>query len=462
MNFRPQLDLLVRLALLAALGGCSEPTRPNILIITVDTLRADHLGAFGDENAVTPNLDHLARSSTLFERAAAPMPMTRPSHFSMLTSKYPLEHGVVNNSIALPESALSVAEIFDAAGYSTAAFVGVRLLSSKSGASQGFDHFDSPKDAIERPADEVVQRALAWLDDLPDNANFFLWVHLFDPHIPYAPPAAFRPAAAGDLTSIDWKRLDEIAAKNDGDIPAFMLQQIESLYRGEISYVDHWIGRLLERVEGKFELDETFTIFTADHGECFENGIYFEHAYCLSQSALRIPLLIRYPRDFTPGDRIEQQASILDIPPTILRAAGLDEPVGLSGRPLQDAREFGERRVLLQHPHYQQKLINSLQEGRKHIQSVAGRPVIRDFPDLNRIGLVGANWKYIRGSDSAMLFRLPPDGDEIKNLAAANPSIRREMSRQLRKLLRNTKRARVRPEVDEELKKTLETLGYLN
>lgn len=463
MRFAPQVACWCSLLGLALFAACGEASRPNILIITVDTLRADYLGAYGDPDAVTPNLDELARSSTVFERAAAPMPMTRPSNFSMLTSKYPREHGVLNNSIPLPASALSVAEILNSDGYWTAAFVGVQLLSRKSGTSQGFDTYNLPRTRRERPAEDVVGKALQWLGNLPDEANFFLWVHLFDPHMPYDPPVEFRPAASGDLTAIDWQSLDEIASHNNGNISPALLEQSKALYRGEIAYIDHWIGELLKGIGEKTDLDNTLIVFTADHGECFENGIYFEHAHCLLEPALRIPLMVRYPKEFSAGARVTQQTSILDITPTILQAVEIEAPTDLSGRPLQEALGFSDRLVLLQHPYYGRELIDTFREERRHIQTVDGRSVIRGIPDQKRVGVLGVDWQYTVSDRSERLTRVPSDKREAPDLGAAHPEVQQQMYSELQRLLQQHPQLELAPnEVDDELRETLEALGYVN
>jgi len=176
--------------LLVACG--EEQRRPNVLLITVDTLRADYLGAYGSSAARTPHIDRLAREGSLFEQAAAPMPLTRPTHASILTARYPREPGVVNNAPSLPPASWTLAEILHAEGYRTGAFVAVALLSAEAGFAQGFETYRSPNTSKERPADEVVPEALEWLAALSKDEPFFLWTHVFDPHLPYAPPAEYR------------------------------------------------------------------------------------------------------------------------------------------------------------------------------------------------------------------------------------------------------------------------------
>jgi choline-sulfatase len=463
MNLYKTVALSALLLLLTPLASCAEPQLPNVLIITVDTLRADYLGIYGDSTAKTPNIDELARTATLFERAAAPMPLTRPSHFSLLTAKYPREHGVVNNAMALPDEAISVTEIFSDMGYATAAFLSVGLLDKESGGHPGFDAYDASGGRYQRRAEETVPAALSWLEGLSDDQPFFLWVHLFDPHIPYAPPQEFRPAAVAEAEDVTWPRLNRIAGENNENIPAEILEQAKQLYRGEIAYTDHWIGKLLDGVDGRFQPENTIVVFTADHGECFENGSYFEHSDCLFEPAIRIPLLVRFPQAFEPGTRVDAQASIIDIAPTLLRATGGEIPEEFSGRPLQDSAEFGERYVIIQHPFYQGKLVRVRPRRRRNIQSVGGEPRKEMLVDQEQVGVVGGGFKYLRSGSDEMLFRIAPETDERQNLAELDPDARSRMLDQLRRALASHGLEMIAPsEINEELLETLEALGYLD
>ena len=200
--------------LLGALAqGCGGEPSPSVLLITIDTLRADELGAYGASPSRTPNLDRLAQESTVFERAAAPMPLTRPSHSSLFTSRYPREHGVLNNRMSLPLEELTLAEILADHGYRTGAFVGVELLSPKSGIGQGFETHDSPGERRQRPADDVVSTALEWIGSIGRREPFFAWVHLFDPHQPYEllDPTLGEVDAElhRELPAVDWPVLYE-------------------------------------------------------------------------------------------------------------------------------------------------------------------------------------------------------------------------------------------------------------
>ena len=432
-----------------------------MLVITIDTLRADYLGTYDPDSTATPLLDAFARDATVFERASAPMPLTRPSHFSLLTGLYPREHGVVNNALALPESALSVAEVFDERGYRTAAFVGVSLLGPESGAGQGFGFFDHPTEARQRRAEEVVSRTLQWIGDLADDEGYFAWVHVFDPHLPYASQPGFGDEASTG-TEMSWRRLKKIAVAHDGDIPESILEEAKALYRSEVSYTDHWIGELLSGLAKLRDLDDTLIVLTADHGECFENGVYFEHADCLFEPAIRIPLIVRYPREFEAGARVLGPASIIDIAPTVLRAAGFDIPSFLSGRSLQDHAQFASRHLLLQYPVYQQRAARGRARKLAVIRSVAGQPVRAVLLDQQMVGIVDRSWKYLEGGDSMELYELSPELNERDNLAESMPEIRDEMKKRLKGALEEHPLTLIDPgKINEEMLETLKALGYL-
>jgi arylsulfatase A-like enzyme len=451
--------VLAGCALLAA--GCGEPRRPDVIVITVDTLRADHVGAY-DAGASTPEIDALARDATLFEHCAAPMPLTRPSHFSMLTSLYPREHGALNNAMSLPDEALSVTEILSEQGYRTGAFVGVRLLGPDSGAGQGFDFYEQPTEGRERLAEEVIPRALAWIDSLDEDERFFLWVHLFDPHLPYAPPEPYRGGVPADRPEITWSRLADIASGNDGDVPASVLEEGKTLYRGEVAYVDHWIGELLAGVGDRRSLDDTMIVLTADHGECFENGIWFEHADCLWEPGIRIPLLVRYPPAFPPGERSPAQTSIIDIAPTVLRATGTEIPEGMSGRALQDRADLEDRRVLVQYPLFQPSAADRRPARLEVVRTVAGEPTTPLLLGVEKVGIVGPAWKYLRAGEEAELYGLAPAPDERDNRVATDPDVAEEMRGILeRELAAHPLNLIDAPEINEETLEMLKALGYL-
>ena len=234
------------------LCGCSGPivqpqSRQNVLLITIDTLRADRLGCYGYSRGATPNIDRRAGEDVLFQEAIAQVPVTLPSHVSLLTSTFPPINGVRDNTyFRLDPEALTLAEIFQSAGYQTGAFMGAYVLDATFGLGQGFDVYDArmkarEEDAYgtfsEKRANEVVDAFGRWLGETDQGKPFFGWAHLFDPHVPYTPPSPFRERFAS------------------------------SPYDGEIAYVDEQISVLLKELEGRGLRENTLVVFTADHGE---------------------------------------------------------------------------------------------------------------------------------------------------------------------------------------------------
>jgi arylsulfatase A-like enzyme len=452
-------------------GDGPPPTRPDysgprgIVLVTVDTLRADHLSSYAPGRARTPRIDRLAREGTLFERAVVPMPLTRPSHFSMFTSLYPREHGVLNNAMHLPDSSLTLAEILRERGYRTGGFVAISLLGPDSGAAQGFEELRSPVDEHEVPASRVVPWALKWVSDLDADEPFFLWVHLFDPHQPYDPPAGFRegldPMLATALPRVSWEELMKAAMRNGGDVPRRLLEYAQVLYAREVEATDAWVGKLVEGLEAQMDLDELLIVFTADHGECFEDGVYFEHADCLSEHGVRVPLILRHPARFDAGERVPHPVSTLDIAPTILEAAGIAVPPGFSGRSLSGTPS-ADRTLLLQYPFYQPGIRWQKLQQRRIIRSVAGQEAAAILIDTEKVGVVGREWKYLRSGEREELYPMTPEPAEATNLALTRRKERKEMERALdRELERHPLRLGEPGEVNPELLESLRALGYV-
>ena len=458
---------------------CSERVvdRPtSVLLITVDTLRADHLGPYADllpdglPGPSTPHIDALAATGVVFENAAAPMPLTLPSHFSIFTSFYPREHGVMNNAMSLPEGVRSLPEIFAANGYSTGGFVSVSILDEDAGAARGFGTFFNPTKPRQRPADMAVDEAVDWLASLSESSPFFAWVHLFDPHQPYGPPEEHREGLDGDLAArwpaLHWTQLRDIARDNDGDIPLEIYQHALALYRGEVEYVDHQVGALLGGLATLGRRDDTLVVLTADHGEAFENGVYFEHADSLFDGAIRVPLIFSHPGSAAwpvPGTRVSEQASSIDIAPTLLAAAGMAAPPEFSGRPLQQASRFGDRYVLIQHPFIQQTRAETHPHVNSIIRSVGGQPISKINVEDERVGIVGTDWKLIRTDDLSALYRRSVDPGERNDVAVEEAAVREELEAILERALADHPLNLIDPgHINDELRQTLEALGYLD
>ncbi len=313
------LALLVVVLPLA--GGCgrgSETRQPNLVLITLDTVRADHLGCYGSREAVTPWLDRMAAEGVRFTSASSAVPLTLPSHASILSGLLPPHHGLRNNGLgAYPAAKGTLASLLAKEGYRTGAFLGAFVLDRRFGLNQGFEVYDDeiPRDPhagitleAERPGRDVMDRALAWLqgENKKDSRPFFLWVHLYDAHAPYTPPPAW-------------------AARHPG-----------RPYDGEISEVDAQVGRLLEELDRQGLAEETVVAVAADHGE----GLG-EHGE-ITHGLLHVPLLVRAPGRLEPRV-VETPVSLVDLAPTLAGLLGksLPAPAGPGGHTL-DGRDLSK------------------------------------------------------------------------------------------------------------------------
>ncbi len=304
--------LMMALCLLTACSRAKESgsksddrSPPNIILITVDTLRADHLGCYGYRAARTPNIDRLAMEGVRVEHAIAPTPLTLPSHTSILTGLEPPAHGVRDNgTYRVPEAAETLAERLEAEGYQTQAFVSAEVLHSRYNLDQGFDGYDDElwneagaSDFMyrERAGQHTMDRALEWLttrsSQSTKDAPFFVWLHLFDPHVPYDPPEADAKLSP-------------------------------TPYDGEIASVDRQIGRLITALEREGILDETILAFTSDHGESLGEHQEATHAIFIYESTVHVPLIFRYPRKLPAHGIYAGATRSADIMPTLLALAG--------------------------------------------------------------------------------------------------------------------------------------------
>jgi arylsulfatase A-like enzyme len=306
-----------------------SPAR-KILLVTVDTLRADHVGAYG-ATVPTPAIDRLAAEGVLVEEARTPTPTTAPAHASLFTGRYPWNHGVLDNAVAIPEEIDLLAETLREHGFTTVGFVASFILNPDFGFGRGFEKFGylpnrsnvwrgDSKGRFYALARRATNSALRWLASHRQEreAPFFLWVHYFDPHTPYAPPEGFRrdPDETIDLAG---KTLPHGIA--DFDELRGMIRD----YRGEVAYVDSEIGRLLEGLETFGIADETTVIFTADHGEGLGDHGLLEHGKNLYEELVRVPMIFRGP-GIPRGIRLRGPAQLEDLHPTILAVAGVPFP----------------------------------------------------------------------------------------------------------------------------------------
>lgn len=402
----------------SASAGGNDLRRHNVLLITLDTTRADRLGCYGYAPAATPNLDALARRGTLFEDAHAQVPLTLPSHASLLTGRYPRELGIhVNGRNRLGADPVILSAAFKRHAYRTAAFVSTFVLSAQFGLDRGFDLYDDdvgePRPGtdgweLERPAGATTDRALAWLESIAAEP-FFCWVHYYDPHEPYDPPTEYRAAGADS-------------------------------YDGEIAFVDSQLGRLFDWLESTGLDEKTLVVVVGDHGESFgehgENG----HTVFLYSSNVRVPLIFAHPTAVSSRKRVAATVSVLDVFPTILDLFGWERPTSLQGESLVEALR-GQR----------------IQPRRSFSESLYVHEL---FGWAQQHALTTFRWKYI-SSTKPELYDRRDDPDERRNLIDARPDIASAMRNELEAM--HASMAPFNAEgvpLDVEAIRKLESLGY--
>lgn len=332
---------VVLLAGLLGTAACARPPRASAVLITIDTLRADHLGCYGYAPPTSPHIDALARQGTLFVQARTTLPRTTQSVASILTGRLPKSHGARGLFAHLPEANLTIAEALKQAGYRTSAVVSNTFLRRGQGFEQGFDAYDNPEarwDADSAAA--VSDAAIAWLDKAPKDAPFFLWVHYLDPHWRYEPDEEwarpFDPSFAEPFTvyrDLDAHRYTKGRMIFDPPLTPRQHAHVAALYDGEIAQTDAAVGRLLARLDGV--ASPLLVVLTSDHGESLgEHGYHFAHGEYLYEQGLRVPLLVRFPGEVAAGERNDGMALNIDVAPTMLQLLGVDRLQGVEGRPL--------------------------------------------------------------------------------------------------------------------------------
>jgi arylsulfatase A-like enzyme/Flp pilus assembly protein TadD len=417
------------IALVASACGQREAPVPaavaqNVVLITVDTLRADRIGVYGAANVATPNLDRLARDGAFARHATAHVPLTRPSHISIFTGLYPAEHGIRDNvSPALAPDLPLLAERFKAQGHSTAAFVASVVLTRQSGLARGFDHYSDrfeigEDDArflntIQKRGDEVTSEAAAWIRE--QKGRFFAWIHLYDPHDPYEPPGRYA------------------------------VQYADRPYDGEVAWSDELVGRLVAAISDIDATGRTLVIVTSDHGEGLGEHGEDVHGYFVYETTLRVPLIMRGP-GVKPGTAIDPVVRSVDLFPTMLDMAGLGRDMPRhSGRTLRAALA-GDR--LQDEPAFAESLVPLVHYGWSDLR------VVRD-----------GRWKYIL-APRPELYDLDRDPGELRNLADSEAARARAMRAGLEQRLR-TEQATARSDtaaaaIPPELLEKLGALGYVS
>ncbi len=425
-RFLPLTSLLAVLLAAGFLGGCRRrPALPrNLLLVTLDTTRADSLGSYGNRDAATPNLDRLARQGVRFTRAYAAVPLTLPSHATLLTGRYPTAHLVRNNgTYFLPPAEVTLAETLAGRGFDSAAFIASFTLLGKFGLRQGFalyeEGFRQKGVALtfhdEAPADEVSDKFLAWFDKRGPRP-FFAWIHYYDPHSPYQAHA---------------------------EVDARFAASERLRYEGEVAFVDLHFGRVLRRLEEKGQLERTLVVVCGDHGEAFgEHGEFGHGIFCYEES-LRVPLLLRHAGLGKPGRAVDARVGLVDVMPTILDCLGIPVPASVQGRSFRGLAAGGG----------EEKRRDVYFESRFGLEANGWAPIT---------GMISAGHKYVSLIEPE-LYDLEHDAGERDNLYWKEQPLARRIDGQLRRFLVASSSGAVagRRRLSADDLASLKTLGYV-
>lgn len=441
------LAAVILVLILALKAGWFETPRPNLLILSVDTLRPDHLGCYGYPIPTSPTIDALVAGGVRFTQAVCQMPTTTPSFSSIMTGTYPHTHGSRANSMPLIEGIESLAERLGEEGYHTAAFVSSYTVShTSSGLGRGFDIFDDDFQGEERGAGLTNERLFAHLEHMSEG-SFFLWVHYFEPHSPYQWHQGSRlgPQTRDPERPVNTMR-DGVVRLLPWIKPELGLEYYVHLYDVEIAYVDDQISLLLTELRKHRLLEHTLIVFLSDHGESFDHGLYCRHGLFLYESSVRIPLAVVFPRGRYRGRVIGDPVESIDVLPTVCEYLGVRPPDGIEGRsllplicgsPLPPRPAFQERRY---------------------------------YEEGNRFGVKGTQhalrtpeWKYILSSDAEdELYRLSTDPGERKTLIGTDPERASELRGRVEEWLAEASAPLPDTlEIDEEAREKLKALGYI-
>ena len=427
--------IFVAVVLLVASCGADSPTMPklNVLFVTFDTTRADHIGAYGNAAAQTDHIDSLAQEGVLFEWAYSSAPITAPSHTTMLTGLNPTAHGVRDNGLfVLDSSAVTLPEVLKGSGYATAASIASFPLSGRFGLNQGFDLYDdnftAPYEDFrgsrvvqktrmffdERPAELVNEPLMAWLTENHDRP-FFAWAHYFDPHLPLEPPPPY----------------DQLFLSNP--------------YLGEIAYADEMLGQLLDHLEKLGVADRTIVVVTADHGEGLGQHNETTHSTLLYDTTLHVPLVIKIPGKQL-GLRVSERVGLVDLMPTLLELLDIDAAPPMHGASLVPLIEDDGRFHDFPRPQYAETLSPRVSHGLGELRAL--------FDD---------DYKYIFGPRPE-LYTPKSDPGELKNLIDEQPEVARRMRNTLEAVVGDqaVRGASQQVAMDDETRRRLASLGYIS
>jgi arylsulfatase A-like enzyme len=465
---------------------------PNVLLVTLDTTRADHFGAYGNERVRTPNFDAFADSGARFDQAMAQIPVTGPSHTTIMSGQGPWTHGGLLNGIPVPANVPLLAETMRTNGYRTGGFVSAYVLERSVGLDRGFQVYDDdfgllkgwartlpgklmagvgrhiePTHVLERKGERTVDQALEWMKDQPDPSMgipFFAWVHLFDPHGPYTPPAPWDTRYyEGDPRDPDHTSMESVVGVAEYLKPSIEgitdVQWVLDQYAGEISYTDAQFGRLLDWLEDNGLANNTLVIVVGDHGESLgEHDSWFNHGDDLYEPSSHVPLAIRMPGTIPAGTVVEDPVELTDLVPTIHELLGIAIPELSDGSSLVSSMFGGAVRPV--------PMARSICFDRE--ANIEGREQgLIDRPTWRMVAIRTATGRYVEREAEGFapaLYRHDSDPDEAEPIqpeGAENDFLHAQAQAVLEGMSAEDLE-RSSTELDDATRESLEALGYMD
>ncbi|MGD8538552.1 MAG: sulfatase-like hydrolase/transferase [Candidatus Aminicenantes bacterium] len=438
----------------------------NVILISVDTLRADHLGCYGYERETSPNIDALAEDSVLFSNVYASSPWTLPSHVSMLTSLHGVHHQVYQDDERMDPAILTLADLLRQNHFFCTAFTGGGFVSSVYGFSKGFDMYQEGGGGVHRQdsAGYLYGLVVEWLEQHSKDKNFFLFLHTYQPHDPYACPEPFKDMFLSE--DAKWSHINLMGHLGGRPnlfkpLPELERRNIVDLYDGELRYTDEaLIGPLLEKLKQLGLYDRTLIVFTSDHGEEFYDHKSWGHGHQLYDESLKVPLLMKFPGARLRGTKIDNIVSLVDVMPTILEELGIDcLELSLDGKSLIPAIKGKDREDRIFWADIGDNVLDS------HVpQKISTNSGTEKFILNKRYTEEALTFFDYPPPETgpAELYDLIKDPREERNIVDNRVELVNQLIRSIELLYSQAKKRKsLKPEIDEDLKEQLRALGYI-